>query len=291
MPEAAVATPGGGAAPAASAAPPASAPSAGATLVSVPQGAGAEWASSFKDENVRTTVSRFKTPEDLATSYYNLEKMKGVPEDRLLKLPEKLEGPEARAIFERLGAPKDPKGYELPRDQKDMDPKFTEFAESMFFEQGITKAQAQGIVGKYSEYAQKQMLDQVTARNNSIIQADEKLKGEWGAAYEKNINIVKQGVHILGLDAKTLDFLEAAQGRETLYKTLHKIGVGVGESSFVDGSASAPAKPTQEQAQEQLKQLTGDEKFRKKLLKGDVEARKQWDEVNQLAAPGEKQIG
>lgn len=290
MAEAAVATPSTWAAPAQSAAPPSATPSAGAQLSAVPSGA---WFNDFKNEDVKSYVSQkgFKTVEDLATSFHNLEKMKGVPEDRLLKLPEKMDGPEVRAIFERLGAPKEAKGYELPRDQKDVDPKFTDFAEGMFHKAGVTKNQALELQKEYNEYAQKQMLDQVTARNNSIIQADEKLKGEWGAAYDGNINIVKQGVKVLGLDGNTLDLMEAAQGREALYKTLHKIGVSVGEAPFVDGSGAAAAEPTAEKAQEIITQKMQDAKFRKRLLRGDVEAKQEWEKLNRLASPGEKQIG
>lgn len=289
MAEAAAATGGGGQQSSTPAPPPT--PSAGAALDSG-GGGNVTWMSDFKNAEVKSYVSQkgFKTVEDLATSFHNLEKMKGVPEERLLRLPEKMEGAELRSIYERLGAPKEAKGYELPRDEK-TDVKFTEFAEGMFHKVGVTKTQAHQLQTEYNNYAKAQIAAQAEARLNAIKQGDESLRKEWGAAYDSNVNIAKQGVKVLGLDAKTLDLLEMSQGRQTLYKTLHKIGVGVGESTFIDGNAGGQPEATQEQAQEKIKALINDKKFSKRLLRGDVEAKAEWDRLNKLAAPGEKQIG
>lgn len=265
-------------------------PSAGATLQSVP--AGAEWFKEFKNGDLKNyiTEKKFSDPEQLAQSYWNLEKLKGVPEDRLLKLPEKFEGADARAVFERLGAPKEAKGYELPRDEKSSDPKFLEWAEGTFFKNSLTKSQAASLTNDFNEYIKTQTQAQVEANNNGILQADAKLKNEWGAAYDSNVNLVRQGAKILGLDAKTLDIMESVQGREALFKTLQRIGVGVGESNFVDGSSTQTPAMTAEQAHEEIKKLIKDNKFSKKVARGDMEATARWNELNRLAAPGDKQI-
>lgn len=264
-------------------------PSAGATLQSVP--AGAEWFKEFKNSDLKSyiTEKKFSDPEQLAQSYWNLEKLKGVPEDRLLKLPEKMEGADARAIYERLGAPKEAKGYELPRDEK-TDIKFVDSAESAFYENGLTKTQASGILKSFNEFAKLQTETQRELQNHAILQADVKLKNEWGAAYDSNVNLVRQGAKILGLDAKTLDIMESVQGREALFKTLQRIGVGVGESNFVDGSSTQTPAMTAEQAHEEIKKLIKDNKFSKKVARGDMEATARWNELNRLAAPGDKQI-
>lgn len=287
-PEAAAAAP---AAPAPAAATPTPAAAAvapaSAALSSVPS---PEWASGFKDD-LKPVVARFKSAEDLAISYQNLEKLKGVPEDRLLKLPEKMEGDEARAIWERLGAPKEPKGYEIPRDEKSPDRGFADWAEGAFHKNNLTKSQAAGVAQMYQERIKSEIQAQTDATKSRLAQADQTLKKEWGQHYEANINIAKQGVKVLGLDAKTLDLLEAVQGRDVLFKNLQRLGASVGESSFVDGTAAPATAMTAEQAQEQIKIKTADEKFRKKLLRGDAETVAEWNKINMLAAPGEKPIG
>lgn len=294
MAEAAVAT--AGAAPIAptTTAPSAPAPTqtAGATLSSMPTGP--DWAASFKNEEVRSYVSKkgFQNPEALAESYKNLEAKYStrIPEDKMIVLPEKMEGDAARAVYERLGAPKEAKGYELPRDPK-ADPKFLEKVEGMFHKANLTKTQAMGVLQEYNQMVQSETQAQMTSRQNAIIQGEAKLKGEWGAQYDSNVNLAKQGARILGLDAKTLDLIEMSQGRESLYKTLQKIGVSVGDANFVDGAPiGTSAEMTPDQAKDQIKALIQDEKFGKKLSRGDREAREQWDKLNQLAAPGEFQV-
>jgi len=264
-------------------------PSAGAQLTSVPTG---EWASGFKNEALKSFVQerKFTDPEQLVERYQNLEKLRGVPEERLLKLPEKMEGDDARAVWQRLGTPKDAKGYEIPRDEKS-DPTFIEWAETAFHQNNLTKAQALGVVKAYNEKFSADIQAQAQARALKIAQGEETLKREWGPRYEANLNLAKQGAKILGLDANTLDIMEAAQGRDVLFKNLQKIGVGVGESQFIDGGTGTPTTMTAEQAQEEINKLIKDQKFAKKLTRGDVEAKEKWDKLNVLASPGTKQIG
>jgi len=52
-------------------------------------GAGGEWYAGIADEGLRGYVQTkgFKDPGALAESYRNLEKLQGVPQERLLKLP------------------------------------------------------------------------------------------------------------------------------------------------------------------------------------------------------------
>lgn len=272
------------------AAPPPAPASAGQAL-----GTTASWFEGFQNAELKSFVEtrKFDSPEKLAESYVNLEKMKGVPADRLLKLPEKMEGDEARAVFERLGTPKEAKEYGLPRDEKATDHSFTDWAEKTFHENNLTKTQAKGLAEKFDAYVQSQNQAQTAAQAQALQQADTKLRSEWGQNYDANINIAKQGAKILGLDAKSLDSLEALQGRDALFKSLHRIGVSVGESTFVDGSqgGQAPATVTPEQAQAEIKTLLADQKFVKKVSRGDTEALAKWNHLNKLASPGEKQIG
>lgn len=273
--------------------PPAAPSSAGVSLAPPPQvnTQAANWYGDFKNSDLKSYVEskKFTDPEQMAERYKNLEGLKGVPEERLLKLPEKMDGPEAKVIWEKLGTPKDISGYEF--DEKGQDPQFLGWAKETFLKNNLTKAQGQAVLKEYNDLMTKSLTDQKTQRESAILQADEKLKKEWGAEYEANVNLAKQGAKILGLDAKTLDVIEAMQGREGLFKTLKTIGVGVGEANFVDGSNSTQTPLTAEQAQAELKQLINDRKFAKAIAKGDVEATEKWNRLNKIAAPGDKQIG
>lgn len=289
MPEAATTTAGS---------PPPAAPSvasAGASLAAPPPQVnmqGASWMNEFKNEDLKNYAmeKKFTSPEQMAERYKNLEGLRGVPEDRLLKLPEKMDGPEANIIWEKLGKPKDAAGYEFV--DEGQDPEFLGWAKETFLKNNVPKSMAHAVVKDYNDMMTKSLLAQKETRQNAILQADNKLQKEWGAQYETNVNLAKQGAKVLGLDAKTLDIMEALQGREAVYKNLQKIGVGVGESNFVDGAKPPQTTTTTpEQAQAEIKQLINDKKFGKALSKGDAEALERWNNLNRLAAPGEKQLG
>lgn len=278
-------------APAAAAPSPAATQSAGPALATAPEAG--QWFNEFKSADIKTFIQekKFSNAEQLAQSYWNLEKLKGVPEDRLLRLPEKLEGEDAKAVFQRLGAPKEAKEYELKVEQDYGGDTFATQAQDIFLKNNLTKSQGQNVIAELTQIAKTQKDAQVEQHKNAVIQADTKLKSEWGAQYDSNINLAKQGAKILGLDAKTLDIMEALQGRDNLFKNLQRIGVSVGESAFVDGNrGSATETMSAEQAQGEIKKMLSDQKFAKKVARGDTEATAKWNEINRLAYPGEKQI-
>lgn len=253
-----------------------------------------EWANGFKSEEVKTYISQkgFKSPEALAESYKSLEAKLSSrpPDDKIIAIPDKFEGDQARAVFEKLGLPKEPKGYEIPR-EADSDPKFLEWAEGAFHKNNLTKSQAIGVVQAFNEMVKANMATQAEAQKNAILQAEATLQKEWGPHYDTNLGLAKQGAKILGLDEKTLDIIEAVQGRDKLFKTLQKIGVGVGESNFVDGGAAPGDQQTAETAQAEINALKADTEFGRKLLSGDVEAKAKWEKLHRLASPGNKAIG
>lgn len=267
---------------------------AGAALTSVP--AGTEWAASFQNQEVKSYISQkgFKSPEALAESYKNLEAKFSAraPDERTLVLPEKADDATAmRAVWERLGAPKESKDYDIPTADGASDETFVTWARDAFYKNNLTKTQAQGVALAYNEMAKAHAASQSETRTLALKHADAKLQSEWGAQYDVNVNLAKAGARVLGIDAKTLDIMEAVQGREMLFKTLQKIGVSVGESNFVTGGGTAAAEPSAEQAQQEIQNLMRDKKFQKQWNKGDAEAIARWDKLNRLAAPGEKSIG
>lgn len=286
MGEAATTTP---AAPAAPATPPAS-----AALAAVPPGAGPEWVNSFQNAETKTYISSkgFKSPEALAESYKNLEvKLSSrPPEDRTIILPEKMEGDSMKDVWQKLGTPKEWKEYGLEKPSYEAED-YVQRTSEMFQKNNLTKSQALGLAKDYNAMVENQLQVVKEARQNAVKQADLALQKEWGAQYEANINIAKQGTKILGMSAQALDIWEAVDGKESVFKTLQKIGVSVGESTFVAGTQAPAESMTPEQAQAQIKTKMQDAKFAKKVSKGDTEALAEWNKLNQAAYPGEKQIG
>ena len=73
-----------------------------------------DWTTGLSDDLKGFVQNKgFKAPTDILESYRGLEKAMGAKAEHLIKLPENMDSPEGRAIWERLGAPKDAKDYKI----------------------------------------------------------------------------------------------------------------------------------------------------------------------------------
>jgi hypothetical protein len=178
---------------------------------------GADWTAGLS-EDMRGFIAnkQFQNPGQLADAYRNLEKLRGVPQERLLQIPEDMNTPEGRAVWERLGAPKTAAEYGLDKlvPKEGGDPKLAEWASQIFHETGLPRTAAEKIITKWNERSVAAQNEAKENYNLMLQQGDANLKKEWGAAYDQNVNLARAGMRALELDAKAVDVLERLQGRE-----------------------------------------------------------------------------
>lgn len=223
----------------------------------------------------------WKGVHDLANSYLNLEKLRGVPEDRLLKLPESMDAPEARAVWERLGAPKEAKEYGL-------DPKTVgEHLATDFHEIGVPKDMASKIVAKQAARHAESLEKSKMETQAALAQADLSLKKEWGMAYDQNRAIVDAAARALGISNDEVSAMGSSLGMDKAMKFLHKLGVSTGEAIFVGGQPANNGMLTPESARQRKNELMRDQGFMAKWNAGDTEALKTWTNLHKMMAPGE----
>jgi hypothetical protein len=285
--------------------PPPAAPGAAATPGQVGSGPTSaadltpgSWMAGFSDDDKGYIANKgFKGPKDVFDSYRNLEKMRGVPAERQLNMPEKMRGedgkltPEGRAFLERVGTPKDMKDYNITIPKEMGDPKMADVFRQKFFEMGMPAEMAQETVNSWNSY----MTETANAAKEQQVAAfreqDGKLKTEWGAAYDQNKVIAAEGVRNLGLDSKQVDALSGQLGHAETMKLLAKLGKHTGEGAFhAAGSGNnGPLEPSQARAQRDA--LMADPGFRKKFAANDAEAIAKWTRLNQMIAPGVQEVG
>lgn len=246
-----------------------------------------DWMAGFNDDTKGYVQNKgFKGSGDVVESYRQFEKLMGAPKDRILTLPENMDSPEGRAIWERLGAPASAKDYKLDVPQGG-DPKVTEWAANTFHELGVPKGMAEKFVGKWNE---QMAVAQAAAIENAkavFEQAQVSLKKEWGMAFDQNVNIARQAAKVVGIGAEQIDAISAALGHASAMKLFVKLGQSVREDAFVGGHTTGSGKLAPEQARTQIKELRNDREFGSKLNKGDAEAKRQWQSLHEQAYPGE----
>ena len=247
-----------------------------------------DWTSSFNDDQKGWVQNKgYRGPNDLVDAYRSLETFHGVPKERLLKLPEKMDDQSMGEIYDRLGRPKEAKEYDIkPLEGQELDQKFSEQARGWFHSLGLSKKQGDALAARWNEYQNGIVKSVTEAENAKISQEVEGLKKEWGKAYDQNSNIVERAAKTFGMSDQQLLGLKQALGPAGAMKFLHQVGSKLGEDTYVGpdgkqggfGSVLTPLG-----AQTRIKELSKDQGFRKRLMAKDVEALAEWDRLHDQA--------
>ncbi len=252
----------------------------------------AEWTHGFADDlKGYVTNKGFQNPAALADSYRNLEKLHSAGPDKLLRLPDNLQSPEARAMWERLGAPKEAKDYQIEIPKEHGDEALAGWFKETAFKNNMTKIQAESFVKDWNAKAAANIAAAQKAANDAATTAEANLKVEWGAAFEKNKNIVEQTAKLLGLTPEQTMTIGRVLGPEKAPKLMLQLSKGVSESSFVGGTPSSDGSMTPEGAGSKIKQLTQDRSFMDRYLSGDKNAFEEMTRAQQQAYQGEQFLG
>lgn len=243
------------------------------------------------DEETRGFVElrQWKDPGALVKSYRDLEKLKGMPPERLAAIPDKADDADGwNALYAKLGRPDSPDKYEIVMPSEGGDEEFAKWARGAFHELGITGAQARALTEKWNEYAGQRMGADTESVKAEYAKEQEALKKEWGASYEQNLSAVKMAATQLGIPKEQLDALEGALGYGGLMRHLLTVGTKLGEDSFVNGDGGkASFGLTPAGAKAKLSELRADSGFADRLIKGDVKAKDEWERLHKIAFPEE----
>jgi hypothetical protein len=201
----------------------------------------ADWTSSFNDDLKGYVQNKgFKDPSAVLDSYRNLEKLVGVPADRVLKLPQDMEDPQAlNEIYSKLGRPQSPTEYKLG-DGKSEDSEFQKWARGTFHELGLNRKQAETLAAKYDQFLSGLATQSEEKQIQENKLQEDSLKKKWGAAYDQNLGLAKRTAREFGIDGETIDKVESAVGFTKLMELFSNIGQKLGEASFETGSGDGP---------------------------------------------------
>jgi len=219
-------------------------------------------------------------------SYRNLEKLVGVPQDQLIKLPKSDAPPEAwDEVWGKLGRPTDPKDYGF-RAPEGQDASFAEWMGKTFHAAGVPKAMAEQIATAYTEFGQQMETQQQEARQAQLATEAAELKTKWGAAHEQNLNVARQAAQGLGIDGETIDALEAGMGYAKVMELFHTLGSRMGEGAYVSHDRSQQSGIlTPEAAQQRIQALRKDTDFINRYQAGDEKARREFEQLHKWAYP------
>lgn len=255
-------------------------------------GAGGEtapWYAGIQNEEIRGYVQTkgFKDPGALAESYRNLERLQGVPQERLLKLPEKHDDPAWGDVWGRLGRPADAKGYEL---QFEGDPTFADKMAGVMHTHGVPKSAAAAMNSAWNDWV-KEAIEADTAAKKTADEADmAKLRTEWGNTFDANVEAGRRAGREFGLTEEEFASVSGALGSSRTLKLFQGIGVKLGEHGGFDPAGAGQGKggfgQTPDQAKAKIGELQRDQEWVKRYLNGDATAKTEMEALQRVAAGG-----
>ena len=242
------------------------------------------WWDKIEDADLKGYVQNkgWKDPTELATGYKNLEKLLG---GEKLPMPKGADDAEGWGrVYDALGRPKSAEEYKLPVPKGDSG-EFAKAAASKFHELGISSQQAEKLAAWYNEMgmnAQQAMTQQSTQKVEADITS---LKGEWGQAWEENINLGQRAAREFGLDQAKLTAIENAMGTKDMLQFMARIGRGLTEHSFEGGKNTQSFGMTPEAARQRISELRSDSDWATKYMNGNAEAQKEMQRLMAVAFP------
>lgn len=213
------------------------------------------------------------------------ERLIGVPPSELLRLPkDKTDEAGWTNVWTRLGAPSDPKEYDMPA-LKGADGKVTNegldaVLRAAFGKVRLPKEQAIDVSGAVAKYIADQQTGQQAERTAAVTEQRQALAKDWQTTPEKIkespfFAIARNAAVALKIDPAALDALESQVGYAGVMKMLHSIGTKIGEDKFFGGGDKTNAGPmTVGQAKDELALLKADPVWTKRYLDGGAEERR-----------------
>jgi len=235
------------------------------------------------------TNKNFESAAIALESHRNFEKLQGVPQERLVALPERSDDKEGWGkVFSKMGRPENAEGYGIKAtEQNPASESFLKWAGGTFHEIGLSKAQGENLVNKWNDFTTEHLKGESDKTAGLATEQQAKLKADWGSVHDTNLNLARQAATGLGVSGEEIDQLQKVMGFDGVMKLFHNIGTKTGEHKFVgnDGGGSGFGGMTPEQARAKIIDLQKDLEFGKLVTAGNAEAKEKWNNLHKWAYP------
>jgi len=225
---------------------------------------------------------------DVLKSYKNIERLRGVDAEKLVRLPDPTKPEEVSEFRAKLGVPETPAGYDVPELQVGDGLLDGEALAAIAHRIQLDPYQFATFTSETAQFFQQSIQQQTEAVAERDSAEKMTLEKEWAGLKEENYAAATKAATKFGLDETTLNGMQQGLGYRKTLELLTKIGRSFGEAKPPDvtrdegdGFGITPAV-----AKTRLGELRGDADFRNKLLNGDVAAKQKWESLKKIAFTG-----
>jgi len=242
------------------------------------------WFDSFEDGDLKGFVEAkgLKSAEQAVKSYREAEKFLGAPKDKLLRWPDELNEETLAPIYDKLGRPESPEGYEFLKTKEGQVTEFGKNFGELSHKTGLSVDQSKAIF----EWAQSQEQAMQEAEAQALEVSKSELKQEWGQNYDKNLSLARHGAKEFGVSEEDINSLEQVLGHKKTMELFARAGERFGEHEFKGNPLNSNQQYTPQGAQAQLESLMNDTEFMKRIQAGDTKAIEKHSQLVKMVALG-----
>lgn len=210
----------------------------------------------------------------LAKSWREAEKLIGVPPEQIIRMPKDpttdVDG--MKAVWQRLGAPKDAKDYDFSKvlgaDGKPASEKFIEALRKTSAELNLPKDTAAKLASSLVKFSDDNSAADGAERTAKLAEEKTALAKNWGANVAANTEVAKRAAAALGVKPEDVTALEGVVGYARVMEMFRQIGTKIGEDKFITNNGNPSGVMTREQAVARKAELMKDEGWVEKYMKG-----------------------
>lgn len=214
----------------------------------------------FDDDTVGWLENKgFDNPQAAITAQRDLEKKLGGPAEMLQKWPESDDSEGLKAIYERLGTPKDVEGYKFDFEEgAAVDPDTLAWFKQSALGRNMPNDMAFGLikdwnteVARIQEAQQQEIEVRDQAENTELANA-------WGSKLEERLDYGKRALTAHGIEEDMIEKMQSAMGPKALAQFAAKVADTMGEDTIAANTTTPAFGVSKEQVQSQIAELNGE---------------------------------
>jgi hypothetical protein len=195
------------------------------------------WYSKLGDEELSFLDQKGWKADDgiqkMLKSYRNLESLRGVPEEQLMRIPADGDVEGWNGLYDKIGRPKIDDGYKYePKEGVQVDKDSLEWFNNAAYKAGLTNKQHNQVIDMFNEYQASIEQKHNEMQQIEVIESKKRLQSSWGADYDKNFNIASAALaDMFNIDPNSEDaalkisqVLGSDKAAKFFYENAHKLG-------------------------------------------------------------------
>ena len=163
---------------------------------------------------------------------------------------------ETKAFWNRLGAPLDPKDYDLSATGENV--KLADALRGVATAVHLPKDTAAAVAAAVTKHLTAVKEEAAAETAATMVEQKKDLQKNWGKNFDLNMQIAKLAVGRLGVKPEAVEALEKVTGYAFVMDLFRTIGEKIGEDKFFRGPGGTPGVMTREQALEKKAELKAD---------------------------------